>query len=309
MFATVHYFSSRLRGPLDCSVRRTVHGEADLSGSRGCNCFGVCSVVPLKYNARPPIGSARKLDDRIELVRTGRKPLPEFGRLLHGLVLCMDMHQTPQHEISYFLVVSWAPGECGTHINCWLADYAGMTLWRQGFFKCIRPVESIAFSISGHWLLIHQTSAYLLQQALFSTRARHQSTEIASTNLKFWIFINLKLRFPGPPLPTVVPSLLFIGLPQTIPLPIETHLHSQPFRTCVFSKPPISPAATMTESSTDPAARDPWSSSSASTISGNADSASTGRPNVDPRVASTCRSFSARACARHARCRGGNIKA
>lgn len=50
-----------------------------MSGLFGCNDFGVCSVVSLKDYARPLVGSARKLDGRIELVQTERKPLPEFG--------------------------------------------------------------------------------------------------------------------------------------------------------------------------------------------------------------------------------------
>lgn len=65
----------------------------------------------------------------------------------------------------------------------------------------------------------------------------------------------------------------------------------------------------MTESSTDPAARDRCSNSTGSTISTSADSASTGRPNVVPRAASTCRSFSAEACVKRVRYRGGSIEA
>lgn len=109
------------------------------------------------------------------------------------------MHQTPHHEIYYFFLVSWAPGECGTYIDCWLADYAGMTPLCQGFFRCIRPVERIGFLISR--TLIHQRQPiYYSKHHFLHVLAIDPQRLLEKTSNSRYLLISIYL-LPGPLFP------------------------------------------------------------------------------------------------------------
>lgn len=234
MFASIHQFSSRLRGPtLIASLEETstlgTFGT-DLSGPPSFQLStGVCSVVPLKYNARRPTQSARKPHVWIELVHTGRKPRPEFG-LLQSLVLCMAICTKRPTVKSFFSPRIVSPGECGADICSWLVDYAGMTPLRQGFFRCIRTVESISFSLSRLWLLIHQRQLihYSKHHCLHVLPPISRDCFKKAQTAGHLLHLNLPSSW-FTVTSTVVPSFaVFIRLPLILSSPIE---NPSPFST------------------------------------------------------------------------------